>query len=858
MKNLYNLITVIILLLFSVIQAYCQDSTSISEYVGIPKSFSHPELFSESQRALISYAGLPSLDNDALKNSADSLANADSIVGVNYYGKGIGTTINIKQDAQYYNSHIDNGKLWIYKMSSATALGLQFYFSKFLIPDGSYLHIYSPDRSTILGPYTSLNNPQDTLRSIQFGTVPIYSNAVYFEYFESDSAEFPGSIIIANTIHVFKYTSDDESRSASCRKDAVCKAGWGQEINSVAEILFYNPTFGSYTGSASGALINNTNENGFPYFLTAAHIQYNSFYASANEDFANWQFVFDNERTECLPSFSGLPPSYSQVVYGASELASDGLNTNGSATGSDYLLLQLNATTTDLSNFGVCYSGWTLDSPLPGSTSDEYTFIHHPEGDTKKISSVNNLRTAYNFSPWLSANFYNADAVYGGAGASGSSGAPLYNSNHKIIGTTTGFLQNPAIVFDECDASTYAFEYFGRFSRHWALESLFKQYLDPLNLTNDASYHGPSTYCPNPACQIIEPPVTDSYQNLNQGIKINNIPGIPILCSTDDPDHLTIKPAIATQFHVDGYSKTVKCNTVESSSSPNGFRTGCERITVLLDIPTGKCKCNYFSYMVYITELDYSLNPIGVLHTRGYEVNTWSSGIHSISSFSINVPEVLGYSFVPGKYYSVGVGTIVSGNWTYSSQVVHILANSVNISNNSNVTTNIYSMNDVTIGNTTVSDPVSVTASSSVTINPQSTLEAGEYSIENVDCNSFRMAEIHNSNNAYTTPTHYSGNDYISNTPEAKKETLTLKSQNVTIFPNPNDGVFQVSVTKNNQPTGIREISVFNIYGKTVWITGESANNVFKIDLSSVSNGIYYIRTINDLGEIEMDKIVKQ
>lgn len=79
----------------------------------------------------------------------------------------------------------------------------------------------------------------------------------------------------------------------------------------------------------------------------------------------------------------------------------------------------------------------------------------------------------------------------------------------------------------------------------------------------------------------------------------------------------------------------------------------------------------------------------------------------------------------------------------------------------------------------------------------------------------------------------------------------------ITIVPNPNNGVFRITVTRNNKAIPIREIKVFDVMGKAVWFAGTSSSNTVDIDISKYSNGIYYVRIINELGEIEMKKLIK-
>ncbi len=84
------------------------------------------------------------------------------------------------------------------------------------------------------------------------------------------------------------------------------------------------------------------------------------------------------------------------------------------------------------------------------------------------------------------------------------------------------------------------------------------------------------------------------------------------------------------------------------------------------------------------------------------------------------------------------------------------------------------------------------------------------------------------------------------------------KNNNIGIMPNPNNGTFSITVTKNNQAIGVKEIKVMDMIGRVVWENKATSSNVFNIDISGYSAGIYYVRAINELGEIEIKKLIKQ
>jgi hypothetical protein len=88
--------------------------------------------------------------------------------------------------------------------------------------------------------------------------------------------------------------------------------------------------------------------------------------------------------------------------------------------------------------------------------------------------------------------------------------------------------------------------------------------------------------------------------------------------------------------------------------------------------------------------------------------------------------------------------------------------------------------------------------------------------------------------------------------------TAPKKVSGILINPNPSNGTFQLMITHNNQSIGVKELKVYDIMGNAVWSSGAAQDAVFNIDISAYSPGIYYVRSVNELGEIEMKKLIKQ
>ncbi|NJM15052.1 MAG: trypsin-like peptidase domain-containing protein [Bacteroidales bacterium] len=114
--------------------------------------------------------------------------------------------------------------------------------------------------------------------------------------------------------------------------------------------------------NCSGALINNTNNDGTPYFLTANHC------VSTDEEAESALFYFNYERDDC----KGIAPSdfQTQKLSGASLVAS--------AESSDFSLLKLNQVPPP--NYKTVYAGWDRTQ----NERSHVVSINHPEGIDKK------------------------------------------------------------------------------------------------------------------------------------------------------------------------------------------------------------------------------------------------------------------------------------------------------------------------------------------------------------------------------------------------------------------------------------------------------------------------------------------
>jgi len=695
-------------------------------------------------RAFENTLELPELDNTVLGSYADSIAGTLDCKSckTNFYGKGIDLSIDIKTHGKL-ETLSNNGRLWLLPIHSASAYGMQFYFNKFRLPFGATLFFYNEDRTMILGAFTSDNNNPDPTQAIQFGTQWIAGNTIYIEYYEPADAEFEGALEINTVIHIY---SDVIFRSGPfssgpigpCHVNVSCQAsGWEKEINSVALILRYNYN-NKLSNVCSGAMINNTANDGRPYFLTAKHCVGNSqdpFYNNTT-----WLFLFNHQSKTCTSDGSDVFPSTIQSVYGSQVLADDSYPNFIS----DYALLELNTTKPTLEKYGVCYAGWDRTN---SAGSPPFVGIHHPRGDIKKISIENSMVISTEaqlnvINP--NFNFWRVIDWEKGVTDVGSSGSPLFNGNHRLIGQLCCGLS-------ECNgpnSDNGQSDWYGKFSKSWTLGG-FSFWLDPTAKGDNFV----DTYCPS-TC-------TDGIQNGSEtGIDCGgNCPP----CATGSGSGCT-----AVQHTINGRS-TINANfinvckssivlspygytTCQSSAlwnvtkieqkvgnnkpcalagTPPGIPTGCStRFT-----PLPNCFCSYDRLFLGIHECDENKNLVGTGYSHWFDYNSNLSGQSIFKQFKLLDYLPPGASIQEGKNYAIKTATSKNG-WKEHTSFIRVYTDNLLIQNK---TIGLHQFaNTITIQNAIVpaAANIKMVAKTRIELLPNTTLESGSYYIDTFDCTS--------------------------------------------------------------------------------------------------------------------------
>ncbi|MDB4285569.1 serine protease, partial [bacterium] len=342
----------------------------------------------------------------------------------------------------------DGTLLWRLMVRSVGAKTLNLGFSRFHMPEGGELYVYSPDGAIVSGPYTARDNEEHG----QLWTPLIEGDDVVIEVSIPVELEGELELELAAVNHAYKDLADPFEKSGSCNIDVACSEAddWTEEIRSVA--LYSIEGYLACTGT----LLNNTSQDLTPYFLTAQHCGVTS--SKAPTVVVYWNY----ETSLC----GGVPDGpVDQNQSGAILRASYGP--------SDFVLLELDDMPSD--SFNVHWAGWDRS----GDAISDVATIHHPSADEKSISfDFHTPRiTSYGGTnvpgDGTHIRVYNWDL---GTTESGSSGGPLFDAQHRVVGQLHGGLA--ACGNNESD-------WFGRLYWSWngggASSSQLRSWLDPGN-----------------------------------------------------------------------------------------------------------------------------------------------------------------------------------------------------------------------------------------------------------------------------------------------------------------------------------------------------------------------------------------
>ena len=436
------------------ISAHAQISTN-----ELPPSFSSA-LFSVRSGDVIN---LPIPDVAEALHEDSLFADADIPYRV---GLPLAVSYNL-HNSGHWQSVGDSMRVWRLQLHASGAKAMTVSYDKFWIPEGAKFFVYNADKTFCIGAFTSFNNKGTRENPVDFATGFVAGEDIVLEYYEPIGVE-TGIVSVERVIYVYKNVLVTQSNvmrgvtpgiSKSCNVNINCPEGasWQKEKRAVAAIYNGNGAL------CTGALINNTGNK--DYFLSADHCFSSRYDAQGTNQMNQLIFYWNYESPDCSNTYIYNPPSSA----GAKLVANN--------SHSDFALLELTESVKNVTGYIPYYLGWTRSS----IAATNAVGIHHPRGDIKKISIENDAVTSYNSSiNWTDGTVSEKNTHWKvgfdiGTAEGGSSGSPLMNQNHLVIGQLHGGDNGCAPVT----------KYYGRFDVSWDYGSVatrrLKDWLDANN-----------------------------------------------------------------------------------------------------------------------------------------------------------------------------------------------------------------------------------------------------------------------------------------------------------------------------------------------------------------------------------------
>ncbi len=343
--------------------------------------------------------------------------------------------------ASSWNVLANGWRAWSLELTSQDALGLRLALESINLPAGVRLIVYDPGSAN---PEADPLTAEDVAGQAQVWTETVFADTVVLECQAPPGVDVSAiSFSVTAVSHFYRSLLTPQPKATGCEKDVACFPAFADQAAGVARIEFVD------TGSAylcTGCLLNDTDpRTTIDYFLTANHCIGNQTVASTLE--AYWFY----QASTC----GGAAPNLNSVPHtagGATFLAGSDQSV------SDFTLLKLRSSPPA----GVTYLGWSIVRP---TSSETLSCIQHPEGNEKKISFGNKVAPDPNYPDFTAVRWSD------GVTEEGSSGSPLLNSDHQVIGQLYGGLSG-------CD-NLSGIDIFGRFDISYPM---MQRWLDPQSL----------------------------------------------------------------------------------------------------------------------------------------------------------------------------------------------------------------------------------------------------------------------------------------------------------------------------------------------------------------------------------------
>lgn len=356
-------------------------------------------------------------------------------------------------------------RMWRLRIQSPGALSLNLGFTRYHLPPGAQLFLYPAQREEAAPSGSGDSDGRQPVRFTasdnaehgQLWTPVLLTDDLIVELTlpvkETAALQLElGSVNVGYRGFGEMVAIAGVDKAGTCNVDVVCPEGadWLDEIATVGVISTGGSTF------CTGFMVNNTAQDQRPYFMTANHCGISSSNAASLVVYWNFQ-----------------SPTCGQQGGGSLSQFQTGSFFRSTYSNSDFTLVELDSPPDPA--WEVAFAGWNRGTGDPVAA----TAIHHPNTDEKSIS--------FEYDP-LSTTSYLSNTVPGngthlritdwdvGTTEPGSSGSPLFDPNHRVVGQLHG---------GDAACGNDLSDWYGRFSVSWTgggtSSTRLSNWLDPGN-----------------------------------------------------------------------------------------------------------------------------------------------------------------------------------------------------------------------------------------------------------------------------------------------------------------------------------------------------------------------------------------
>lgn len=304
----------------------------------------------------------------------------------------------------------DGRRVWRLRVVAPRAEHISLGFPRATLPDGAALWLDEVDgRHGLTRPMTASHTRRGDL-----WTPLVRGDEVVVSLVLPAGAADP--VLDLGRVHVgYKDIGDaPPPPQGGCNIDVVCpeSEGWEEEIQSAAVYALYGEFW------CSGVMLSNTAEDQAPLFATARHCGVDS------DNISSFVVYWNYQSAQCGDLSGGRDDEW---TAGATLLMRH--------RASDWLLVELDEQPD--ADFNVSWAGWDRSGDAPAAG----VAIHHPGTDEKAISFEDDptrITQAYEGSQDSSGTHIRVADWDLGTTEGGSSGSPLFDPDHRVVGVLTG------------------------------------------------------------------------------------------------------------------------------------------------------------------------------------------------------------------------------------------------------------------------------------------------------------------------------------------------------------------------------------------------------------------------------------